>query len=55
MKTAFIAYQQGRITRTEMYRYQELRDKLMGGHSFVIIEDTPEWDEFQMLTCKINS
>lgn len=54
MYKAFVAYQQGKITREEMFRYQSLHKKLMGDDSFVEIDDTPEWKEFNQLTIKIN-
>lgn len=53
MKKAFEAYQAGKITRAEMYRYQTLHEKLMGGDMFVEVGDTPEWTELQNLACKI--
>ena len=53
MKKAFEAYQAGKITRAEMYRYQTLHSKLIGKSSFVMIGDTPLWDEFGALTRKI--
>lgn len=54
MRQAFIAYQQGKITRDEMYRYQELHKKLMGNDMFVEVDSAnPEWTEFNKLTGKI--
>ena len=54
MKRAFIAFTQGKITREEMYRYQELHKKLMGNNMFVEVDDSnPEWKEFNELTGKI--
>ena len=54
MKKAFIAFTQGKITRKEMYRYQELHEKLMGSNMFVVVDDSnPEWEELNDLTGKI--
>ena len=54
MNKAFVAYQQGKITRDEMYRYQELHKKLMGNDMFVEVDSyNPEWTEFNKLTGKI--
>jgi hypothetical protein len=53
MKKAFLAYVNGKITKDELHRYQVLQKTLMGENSFVLVEDTPEWKEFNTLTGKI--
>jgi hypothetical protein len=52
MNKVWIAYVHGKITRDEMYRYQNLHRKLMLS-SFVEMEDTEDWKEFRMLNEKI--
>lgn len=53
MKKLFAAYVAGKITRGEMYRYQELNTKLFGGCSFAVIDDNdPEWIEFNRIGAK---
>jgi len=50
---AFKAYCNRRITKKQFLRYGELHRSLMGNNSFVEIEDTPDWREFQELTTLI--
>jgi|6_EtaG_2_1085325.scaffolds.fasta_scaffold81671_3 hypothetical protein len=53
MEKAFKAFIDGKITRSEMYRYQELYKVLIGTDSFVEIGESLEWTEFQEITNKI--
>ena len=53
MKKAFNSYLQGKITRKEMYRYQELHKKLIGNDSFVEVGDSEEWNEFMKISSKL--
>ena len=43
---SFTAYKNGKISRKEMFRYQELKVKLIGLDSFVEVQDTKDWKEF---------
>tara|TARA_Y100000004_G_C8945812_1_gene426241 strand:- start:729 stop:992 length:264 start_codon:yes stop_codon:yes gene_type:complete len=47
------AYDEGKISRAEMLRYQELYKKLIGEDLFVEIGDSQEWKEFQKLQQKL--
>ena len=53
MRKVFEAYMKGKITRNEMYRYQELHKKLIGTDSFVEIGNSKDWNEFINLSNKI--
>lgn len=54
MKRAFLAYQAGKITRKELYRYQALTKKYFGnGESFVVISDNEDRIELNKITIKV--
>ena len=49
----FKAYVDGKISRAEMLRYQELHKKLIGEDLFVEIGESQEWKEFEKLSQKL--